>query len=53
MTLSDSVLLSFIGVLVGNILYQSTILQKIYNEISHIKSRLSTIEEKYKGGDIK
>jgi hypothetical protein len=48
MTLDDNIFLVFIGILVSDIVYQSAILQKIYKEIEHVKSRLIKVEEHIK-----
>ena len=46
MTTIDSYFVVFIGILVANIVYQTGLIQKMYNEISNLKIKMHKIEDK-------
>lgn len=43
-----TIYLTFIGILVSDIIYQSTLLQKLYTELNKIKIKIEHLEDKIK-----
>ena len=46
MPTTDSYLIVFMGILVSDILYQTGLLTKLYQRITHLEDKVSSIEEK-------
>ena len=46
MPTTDSYLIVFMGILVSDILYQTGLLTKLYQRITHLEDKVSGIEEK-------
>jgi hypothetical protein len=46
MITTDSYLIVFMGILVSDIIYQSGLLTKLYQRITHLEDKVNGIEEK-------
>ena len=46
MITTDSYLIVFLGILVSDIIYQSGLLTKLYQRITHLEDKVNGIEEK-------